>query len=502
MVRLDKRSLHSSTRGKLNKLTLKKQTFTAVRWTAFASLVRAFLQIVQVAVLARILAPEDYGLMAMVTVVLGFAGMFTDWGVNSAFVQRQLVTQEQRSSLFWLNVAMGALLTLFLIIFSPVLAWYFSDDRIAPLLMVSASMFVISALGTQLRVTAEKELNFRPVMMLELASAAIGFVTSLVAAMAGMGVYALVLGGIVATVFGAIFAWMFLARGWRPMWRLRMVDVQPFLKFGGGVMAVGIGSYVNASIDLLLGGRLLGATQLGLYSMPRNLVLQIQMVVNPIITRVGFPLISQVQSDVAHVRSIYLKTLNMTASINAPLYVGVTFFAPEIVAIMLGDGWKEAAPLLRILALWGLFRSVGNPVGSLIFGMGRIGLALKWNIGLLIIVPPVVWLGAQYGAAGMAWALLIMMVVLFIPGWYVLVLPLCQAGLVKYTIAALRPLLLALASVVPAYLVVGALDAEIIRLVIAVPIAAALYLSISYKANREWFAAMRELVLPTTGEAS
>jgi len=115
-------------------------------------------------------------------------------------------------------------------------------------------------------------------------------------------------------------------------------------------------------------------------------------------------------------------------------------------------------------------------------------------MGLLLVVPPVVWLGSQYGAEGMAWALLGLVIVMFIPGWYVLVRPLCQAGLAEYSKAALRPLLLALASVVPAYLVVGALDAEIIRLVIAVPIAAALYLSISYKANREWFGAMKELL--------
>jgi O-antigen/teichoic acid export membrane protein len=224
------------------------------------------------------------------------------------------------------------------------------------------------------------------------------------------------------------------------------------------------------------------------------LILQIQMMVNPVITRVGFPLIAQVQHDVARVRSIYLKTLNMTASTNAPVYVGIAFFAPDIVQVMLGAGWQKAAPLLRILAVWGLFRSVGNPVGSLLLGMGRADLSLKWNISILFIVPPVVWLGSQYGADGMAWSLLGLMLALFIPSWYVLVRPLCQARLLEYSIAALRPFLLALLSVMPAYFVAAKFEGFAIRLSIGVAVSTPLYLVISYKTNREWFGAMSMLL--------
>jgi O-antigen/teichoic acid export membrane protein len=473
---------------------LKNKAYSAVRWTAAATIVRAVLQIAQVAVLARLLSPEDYGLMAMVGVVLGFAGPFADFGMNSAFVQQQNVTQEERSSLFWLNVVLGAVLSLLMIALSPLFSWFFGDVRLAPLMMLSASTFVIGALGLQVRMAAEKELDFRPVVSLELSAAILGFISALFAAFAGWGVYALVVGGIVNAVTSTAFAWMFIARGWRPMWRLRLVDVRPYLRFGGGVLTVNALSYINMSVDMFLGGRLLGASQLGLYSVPRNLVLQLQMMVNPIITRVGFPLIAKVQHDVARVRSIYLKTLNMTASTNAPLYMGIAFFTPEIVDIMLGNRWHGAAPLLRILAAWGLFRSLGNPVGSLLFGMGRSGLALKWNIGLLFIVPPVVWLGSQYGAEGLAWSLLGLMVGLFIPGWYILVRPLCQAGLIEYSIAALRPFMLALLSVLPAYFVTNQFDGVGVRLILGVVVSVPLYLAISYRFNREWFGAMKELV--------
>jgi O-antigen/teichoic acid export membrane protein len=474
-------------------MTLKHKTFSAVRWTTTAAVARALLQLAQIAVLARLLAPEDYGLMAMVSVVLGFALLFADLGLNSAYVQKQDVTPVQRSSLFLLNVAMSVALTLLVIATSPLLAWFFGDERLTPLLMLSAITFVISALGQQVRMTAEKALDFRPVVLLEIASAVLGFSTAVIAALAGMGVYALVLGSIMTALAGTVLAWMFVAQGWRPLWRFSIADVRPYIGFGRAMVGNGIANQINMSMDLLLGGRLLAATQLGLYSVPRNLILQIQFMVNPIITRVGFPLIAQVQHDIPRVRSIYLKTLNMTASTNAPLYVGLAFFAPEVVYVLLGNSWTGSVDFLRILAIWGFLRSTGNPVGSLLMGMGRADLSMKWNLAMLFIIPPVLWIGSQYGAEGLAWALLSFSIIMFIPGWYVLVRPLCQAGLVEYAIAALKPFFLAGLAVVPAYLLAMKCEHEMVRLIVGIVVAAPLFIVLSFLGNRDWYEAMMEL---------
>lgn len=477
-------------------MTLKHRTFSAVRWTTTAAVVRALLQLAQVAVLARLLAPEDYGLMAMVAVVLGFATVFTDLGVNSAYVQRQDVAPKQRSSLFWLNVAMGGGLTLLVLVCSPSIADFFGDARLTPLLMLASITFVITALGQQVKMTAEKTLDFRPVVLIEIIAAVVGFVAAVIAAYVDWGVYALILGAIVNAVSVTSLSWLFLARGWRPMWRFQWADVHSFLGFGGALVANNIVNEFNRSIDLLLGGRMLAASALGLYSLPRQIVFQIQGLVNPIITRVGFPLIAQVQADIPKVRAIYLKTLNMTAAINAPLYVGIAFFAPEVVSIMLGDKWLAAPDLLRLLAIWGFLRSTGNPVGSLLLGMGRADLALKWNLAMLCMVPPVLWMGSHYGTLGLAWSLLGFTIVMFIPGWYVLVRPICNSGLLEYSIAALRPLLIAVMAIAPAYFVTMALTNVYLHMGLAVLISVPLYLGMSFLLNREWLVAMRQLASP------
>ncbi|MFC6669718.1 MOP flippase family protein [Marinobacterium aestuariivivens] len=477
-------------------MSLKHRTLSAVRWTTTAAVVRTLLQLAQVAVLARLLTPDDYGLMAMVTVVLGFASLFADLGMNSAYMQRQDVTSEQRSSLFWLNVGMSVLLAVLLVMASPFIAGYFNDNRLTPLLMLSASTVVIGALGQQVRMAAEKALDFRPVIQLEIGAALLGFIAAVITASAGWGVYSLIVGSIVGAASSSSFAWLFLARGWAPMWRCRFSDVRSYLGFGSALVANNVINQINMSIDLLLGGRLLVAAQLGFYSMPRSLVLQLQFMVNPIVTRVGFPLIAQVQCDLPMVRAIYLKTLNMTASVNAPLYVGIAFFAPELILIMLGDKWLSAVDLLRLLAVWGYLRSIGNLVGSLLLGLGRADLSLKWNLGLLCVVPPVLWAGSQFGSLGLAWALLGLSVTLFLPGWFVLVRPLCHTKLLEYSVAAIRPFCVAAISMVPAYWLLMHFDNVYLRLAIAFIVSTPLYLVLSYFANRGWVIAMVSLVLP------
>lgn len=470
------------------------KTYSAVRWTGFASSARMVLQLAQVAILARLLSPDDYGLLAMVSVILSFASLFADFGINSAYVQRQDVSVEQRSSLFWFNVLFSTAISFIVAACSPLVAWFYHDQRLTPLVAISSSTFVLSALGQQIRMNSEKELDFRPIVGLEIGAATLGFATAVVTAFLGWGVFALVASSVMTALSGSMLAWAFVAKGWRPLWRLKKEDISPFLGFGGALVINNIINQINMTVDLFLGGVLLPANQLGLYSVPRNLVLQLQYMVNPIITRVGFPLIAQVQKDTDRVRSIYLKTLNMIASTNAPLYICLMFYAPEITNILLGAKWAASAPLLRLMAAWGLLRSTVNPVGSLLLGMGRADLSMKWNIALVFVVPPLLWIGSHYGATGLAWALIAAITVVYLPVWYILVRPLCQAGLFDYLSSIIRPCLIALCSLVPGYLLTSHLHLPLFRLGIAALISIPLYLALSYFGNRAWFAAMLELM--------
>jgi O-antigen/teichoic acid export membrane protein len=183
----------------------------------------------------------------------------------------------------------------------------------------------------------------------------------------------------------------------------------------------------------------------------------------------------------------------MTAATNAPLYIGVAFFAHDLVHVALGPTWERSGSLLQILALWGGIRSTGNPGGSLLFGMGRADLALKWNLGVLLILPPTIWYGARFGPEGMAWALLIAQLGLFIPAWFFLIRPVCRAGFFEFSSAALSPFLFSLAAIAPGFLIASQFDEALLRLLVGAVISGLLYLLISYYVNRAWLSAMLEL---------
>lgn len=423
--------------------------------------------------------------MAMVMVVISYASLFSDMGLSTAFVQRQHISHEERSSLYWLSVAMGAGLMLLVMAASPLAAYLLKDSQLPGLIALVSTNLLVVALGQQLRMDAEKALNFRPVVLIEIIAAASGFAVAVLTAWLGWGVYAPVVAAMLSAWITMLLSWALLAQGWRPLWCLRWAEIRWFVRFGGLMVINNVINHVNTTVDVLIGGRLLGATQLGLYSVPRNLIFQTQSMVNPIFTRVGFPVIASIQHDQAHVRKVYLKIMNLTATINAPIYAAMAVFAPDFVQLLLGDKFQNAGSLLRVLALWGLLRSFGNPVGSLVFGLGRVRLATVWNIGLLLVVPPALWLGARYGAEGMAWAMVGVMAALFIPGWALLVRPTCGAGLWAYARQVVMPTLCAVLAAGTAWLAVSTFSLPWLRLGFGLAVGALAYAAFSWLLNRE-----------------
>lgn len=465
-------------------MTLGVRSFSAARWTTLSSLLRAALQLAQVAVLTRYLSPADYGLMALITVVISYGSLFSDMGLSTAFVQRQQISQEERSSLYWLSVVIGAGLMLLVMLVSPVAAWAFKEPQLVWLLMLVSTNFLVVALGQQLRMDAEKSLNFRPVAIIEIVAAASGFAAAVFTAWLGWGVYALVVAAMLSIWLGMVLSWVLLARGWRPLWRLRWAEVHWFVRFGGGMVINNFINHINTTVDILLAGRLLGVSQLGLYSVPRNIILQIQFMVNPVFTRVGFPVIASIQGDLARVQAIYLRIMNITATVNAPIYVIMAVFSPELVQIFLGEKFQDTADLFRILAIWGLFRSFGNPAGSLLFGLGHVRLAILWNGSLLLIIPPILWWGSHYGVTGMAWIMAAVMIALFVPLWAILVRPVCGAGLWAYSKQVLSPTLCALVAGGVAWLAVNLLSFPILRLGLGLCVGVIAYIALSWWLNR------------------
>lgn len=232
---------------------------------------RSALSFLQMAILARLLSPADFGLMALIVAIAAFAQIFSDMGVSNAIIHHQQVSQEELSSLYWLNVLASVAIMFSVMLAGSAIARIYDAPALQPVLMVVSISFLISALGQQLRVVAEKEMRFAVLARIELVAAVFGFLVAVAWALVWPSVYALVAGLMASGAMLTILSWRNLANGWRPMMRLRLREIRHFLAFGGYMVANNLVNTFNAQADIFIGGRLLIASALGIYSLPREL---------------------------------------------------------------------------------------------------------------------------------------------------------------------------------------------------------------------------------------
>lgn len=473
---------------------LRPRAIAAVRWTSGATLVQTGLQLLQIAIVARILPPEDFGLMAMVWAILAFAAMLSGLGTANAVLHFREISHEQLSSIYWLNIILGLFVSLTLVAASPAVAAWYGDERLVALVALTGLGFLLASPGQLLRVLAQKDLRFRPLATVEVAAALANFCTTVGLALAGFGVYSLVAGVLVNRALGSALDWTILAEGWRPLARLRLGEIRIFLGIGGYSIAASLTNTLHTQADILLGGRLLSATAIGEFGVVRNLCLQAYSLVNPVVTRVATPVMSIAQSDLVRLRHIYLNVLRMTASINFPLYIALALFAGDIVRILYGERWEASAGLLEILAIWGMLRSVGNPVGSLIQATGRAALAFRWELIMLSSIPVVLWVGLHWGVTGLATAMLAYAAALVVPAWYFLGRPICAVRFGEYAGQLVPPLWTALLAFSLARGAVGAIDSTVLRLVLGIVCGSLLYGLLCWRFNRPWLNVIRAML--------
>jgi O-antigen/teichoic acid export membrane protein len=471
--------------------------YQSIRATTISYGLRFVLQLLQIMVLARLLQPSDFGLLAVIGSLLITMDILADIGIGRALIHFRDVSDNARSSLYWISLAIAICIALAVAGAAPLAAILFKEPMLASLLAINALVFPLSALGRQFLVFAEKELRFSVLARIEIASTLIGVTASIFLAMKGWGAYSVVVGSLASTGMNTFLAWLYLSDGWRPAWRLNLEEVRPMLKFGAYIVGESIATTLHREADMFIGGAVIGSGPLGFYAIARNLALKLAMtVINPVVTRAGFPVMAHMQHDRPQLKATYLSMLRMVSSVNFPLYLMIALFAGEIIALLYGPQWGKATYYLEILAVWGLIRSIGNPVGNLVVAVGRAKLAFWWNSALLVVTPLILLIGTIFCELnGLVWSLLLLHLLIFVAMWKLMVFPLCGATFSEYLHELSPPLLISVASVAPAWLVVQLIENPLPRLTMGGILFILGYILLSYKYNRPWYNAMRKLLI-------
>jgi O-antigen/teichoic acid export membrane protein len=371
------------------------------------------LQMLTMIVLARLLSAEDFGLQGMAVILTGFLGIFKDAGLGAATVQRLEVTHEQISTLFWINTAVGVALATSTVALAPVMVGFYGEPRLYWVAVISGAAFVFNGLAAQHQALILREMRFMTLAKIDLFSLTMSSAVGVVMAWLGWHYWSLVGMAVVGSIASAAGAW--LAIPWIPGPPRRKCGVLSMLHFGWMSSCNSLVVFLAWNIDNILVGRVWGAEALGLYGRAYQLAtLPVQQLMGAV-GGVAFTAFSRIQDDPERLARSFLRAYTLLISVTIPIAICCPLFAEQIIRVVLGAKWMEAAPIFRLLAPTAVVFALANPLSWLVTSMGKVGRALSISAAATPVVIVGVVLGLNHGAQGVALGYSVAMAIIVIP---------------------------------------------------------------------------------------
>jgi O-antigen/teichoic acid export membrane protein len=369
-------------------------------WKAGSQVFMQLSRIAVAVVLARLLTPGDYGLAGMVLVFSNLVAVFADLALGSALVQRQRLTEADRSTVFWLGVGTGTLFTVLGIAAAGPVASFYGQPAIRPLFAVFSLSFVLVSLGATQTALMTRELDFRALELRVMAGTACGAVTGITLAALGFGAWAII--GQQLAIVGVSTLLLWALSPWRPRLLFSRASVRRLASFSANVLGARLLFFANRNADNLLIGKFVGASALGAYAVSYNVMLTpFSQIASPI-QEVLFPAMSRMQEDVGRMATAWLRANRAVGAISIPALVGLMVVAPDFVHVVLGDRWHAAAPVIRILAWVGLLQSLQRLNSSVLQARDRTGELLRYSAIALAASLVAFVVGLAWGIVGIA----------------------------------------------------------------------------------------------------
>jgi len=351
-------------------------------------------------VLARMLTPSDYGLVAMVAVVYQFVAIFSDMGLSISTVQQDKITHQQVSNLFWVNMLVTVGLGILMAISSPLIAWFYSDPRITSISLWTAATFPLVGLTLQHYALLRRQMRFATIARIQMASMIVSVSAALIAAYLGIGYWSLIVMNISGLAFSVPMVW--IATKWIPGWFAKKQGTRAHIAFGGYLTASNIAGYFFKNMDRILIGKFCSAQELGIYDRAYQLIMMpLSRFIYPL-TNLTMPVLSRLQDDPVRYRKVYIEIQEKMCFIIAPLIGVVVAYSDWIIVLILGDQWLDASAIFVWLSLSGMLQATLGLVVNLFISQRRVKEHFYWQIVSATIATISYIIGIPWGAKGVA----------------------------------------------------------------------------------------------------
>lgn len=385
--------------------TLTQKTIHGLKWSYISTISTAVIQIGYTAVMARILNPSDFGLVAMGGVVLRFGQYFAQMGIGSAIIQKKDLTNENISAAFTSSIVLGILFTILTIILAPLAKYVFENSEVVPLVRVMALSFLINGFSLTALALIRRNMNFKLLAISEIIAFIVGYlIIGIGSAVIGFGVWSLVYASLSQSLILAILTFLIIRH--EVSLTFSWVHYKPLISFGSKVSVISFLEFIGSSLDTILIGRYFGDIKLGFYNRAQMLINLPMQYFTTSFSRVLFPSFSQIQDDNEKIKKNIFLILKIVAIILFPFAIFVSILSKEIVYVILGSKWMESAVLLQVLAFAAAINLLSHFIAVLFEAKGL--LKDKIFIQSLFIVVLIIsfYIVLPYGVFGFTLALL------------------------------------------------------------------------------------------------
>lgn len=458
---------------------LKELAVRSTGITLAAQGVKLALNVLSIAILARLLQPSDFGLIAMVTVFTGLALHLMEGGLSMATIQSEEITDAQVSTLFWINGALGAGLFVIGIFVSPLISRVYDEPKLALIMSAMSSTFLIGGLSVQHDALLRRQMRFGTISVIDVVSLALGLAAGVLSALADLGYWALVISAIATFLSKTLMRWFSIR--WVPSIICRNSGVRPLLEFGANLTGANFIGYLATNVTPFAVGFIGGAQSMGVYNRAQMLAtVPLSQMVSPVIN-VLQPTLARVANDPARLRNTIVSVMGKLALCTMFVTLTMAVLADWFVEIFLGPGWDDAVPVFRMLAIFSLVEPVAGFLSTTLVATGNARALLRWKSITLCILVVSVAIGSLWGALGVvaAYALSGLLIRLPLFLYYVSAfVPLSFADLAKTLVpsgfcAAIT------AAVLYAVRISMPIDKAVVGIVTLTAVAAASYLALS-----------------------
>ncbi len=373
---------------------LRRAATSGIWLAAFRAVTQLISWLITIAV-ARLLSPDDYGLMSLASILTGYIGIFSELGLGAAIVQRPTITDSDNSSNFWFSLMLGCGFALGAFGLAYPTAWLVNEPRVIPITQLIAVLFVISSLMIVPFNILNRDFRFKTIGAIQLCAVATSSLAMLWMAYSGFGVWTLILGTAIQRTASVLL--VFAVAGWKPSFHFRFDEVRSFLRFGVNVAGTRSLFYIFQKADVFAIGHVLVTEAVGLYSFAMQLASMPTDKIVSLANQVSFPMFARLQDNPNKIRELYLRTTKYLAMIVSPMFLAGAIWGDEIIGAILGPRWMPVVFLFRALCVSQLFVSMITINDAVQTAQGRANYVLRFYLASVAVMPTSIYVAAHYG---------------------------------------------------------------------------------------------------------